>query len=67
MTASKLDLSGRTNGAGERFYLAGVEYVWVVNDQGVLESQRWLNDDGIPRFPEIESLAKVLLGSDTDD
>jgi len=62
---SKLDLTGRTNGAGEHFYLAGKEYIWVVGEGGKLKAERWLTDDGIPRFPAAESLAKVLLGSDT--
>lgn len=59
------DFTGRTNGAGDHFWLAGREYIWLVGDNGKLKAERWLNDDGIPRFPDPESLAKVLLGSDT--
>lgn len=37
--STELDTTGRTNGAGQHFTLAGKEYVWVINDHGRLEAQ----------------------------
>jgi hypothetical protein len=33
--------TGRTNGAGEHFTVAGVEYVWVIGDRGQLKAKRF--------------------------
>lgn len=36
-----VDLTGRTNGAGDHMWVAGVEYVWVVNEAGRLVAERF--------------------------
>lgn len=38
---STTDLTGRTNGAGEHFTVAGVEYVWTIGDSGRLKAERF--------------------------
>lgn len=38
---SATDLTGRTNGAGEHFHVAGVEYVWTIGDTGRLKAERF--------------------------
>lgn len=61
MTA--LDTTGRTNGAGTHFTIAGVEYVWVTNDAGKLEAQRFDRDV----FREIIERAREAAGLDRSD
>lgn len=60
---SGLDLTGRTNGAGTHITIAGREYVWVVNDDDVLELQPFARAEFLDQIRELAAAA----GGDTSD